>query len=334
MRMKFLMPAVVSLVMAIPVFAQIRPMPSDPIQYWPELFPRRVGVVHAIHDYWHTPNITAANDLGGLGIRAIKLWPREHYLTLAMQQIYRDPRFDVIVLRPLQNSAILHETGCDGSQHQYWRWENIDYGQVARDLYTHVGDVDKVIILTGWENDHQIKGLGCGQRIPSQAEINSFKAMLEAREAGVQAAWNDFPSANLRIYHAVEVNHVFSSGFRVIDHIVPFMSPKPTLISYSHWSATRTITETVNRIASVIGRPKHYVFVGEIGRRERPCCSQYPYLFNSYSEAYNTGANLVLMWTYLDAFNCPKTEGTWLRRCDGTLATSYNALIDLKAIYE
>lgn len=327
MQLKLVLSSVLSLMVTIPMLAQGS-------SWYPQLFPQRVGVVHALHDYWHTPNLAAANDLGGLGIRAIKLWPREHYLTLDMQAIYRDPRFDIIVLRPLQNSEIVFETGCDGSQHQYWRWENIDYGQVARDLYTYVGDVDKVIILTGWENDHQLKGLGCGKRIPSQTEIDSYRAMLEEREAGVQAARNEFPNAALRIWHAIEVNHVFSSNFRVIDHIVPFMSPQPTLVSYSHWSATYTISDSIYRIAAMLGRPTHRVFLGEVGRRERPCCSQYPYIFNSFSETYNTGAKLAFMWTYIDKLHCPTDQGTWLRRCDDTLATSYNALMDLKATYE
>jgi hypothetical protein len=73
----------------------------------------------------------------------------------------------VIVLRPLQNSPSPLEVGCNGQS--YYRWENIDYGQVAQALYALVGDLPKTIILTGWEADWQIQGLAC-DRVPSQAE--------------------------------------------------------------------------------------------------------------------------------------------------------------------
>lgn len=309
---------------------------ANATQYWyPELFPRRVGVVNAIHDFWHEPNLTAANDLGGLGIKAIKLWPTEHHLSSNMQQIYQDPRFDVIAIRPLNNSQQVTEIGCDGKQYTYYRWENIDYGQVALDLYQNFGHLDKTIILTGWEGDNQIKGLGCGNRVPSQAEIDSYRQLLEVREAGIRAAQNAYPNANLWVVHAIEVNHVLGTSFRIIDEIIPNMSPQPHLISYSHWSVTYSITQTIDHIASVISPlPRHRIIIGEVGRTERPCCSQYPSLYDSYSEAYNAGSNLVFMWNYRDQFACPTDQGRWLRRCDDSLATSYDALMDLKAAFE
>jgi hypothetical protein len=321
----------VVLIMLLILFAS----PSHATSYYYfELFPTRVGVVNAIHDFWYESNLTAANDLANLGIQAIKLWPTEHYLSPDMQAIYNDPRFDVIVIRPLQNSPIVTETGCDGKQYSYFRWENIDYGQVAMNLYATLGHLDKVIVLTGWENDHQLKGLGCGNRIPSQAEIDSYTAMLTARENGVRAAWSAYPNATLRVYHAVEVNHVFSSSFRVIDEILPTLTPKPTLISYSHWSGS-SITDTVNYIANAMHLPAHRIIIGELGAKERTCCvSQYPYLYSRYSEAFDLGVKLVFMWTYRDQFNCPTNAGRWLRRCDNSLATSYDALMDLKQAYE
>jgi hypothetical protein len=176
--------------------------------------------------------------------------------------------------------------------------------------------------------------LGAAACIPTQAEQDSFLAMLNQRQAGVAAARVANLDKKLRIYHGVEVNHVLSTSFRVIDQIVPRMTKPPDLIGYSHWSATFTISQSFDHIALMVPIPRHRIFLGEVGRTEYPYASQYPYIYASYNEAYTWGARLAYMWLYRDRFSCPTDHGQWLRRCDNSLATSYGALKDLQAAFE
>lgn len=288
-----------------------------------------VGAIHALHDYWYQSNLSAANDMASLGLRAIKLWPREHYLSPDMRDIYEDPRLDVIVIRPLQASTIESPCGID-----HWRWENMDYGAIAEHLYDEVGHLSKIIILTGWEQDWQLKGLGCPDSIPTQAEQDDYLALLNARQNGIEQARANNSSKPLQIYHAVEVNHVFNSSFRIIDELIPLMDSLPDFISYSHWSATFEIDDTLAYITSSTGICAYRTILGEVGRTESTSASGYPYIYGSMKEAFDTGASMAFMWSYRDQLNCPKTKGRWLRRCDDSLATSYDALMDLKTEYE
>lgn len=285
---------------------------------------RRMGIVSALHDYWCNPpkycgdgNYTDAVDISNLsyhagdpgerGFRAIKLWPRKYgYLSTDMMNIYNyymlgvctgfgcwgPTEFDVIVIRPLQNAGLVTETGCDGKQYSYFRWENIDYGQVAEDLYQAIGNLNKTIILTGWEADNQIKGLGCVKRIPSAAEEQAMIDMLDSRQQGVAAARNAHLNLPLRIYHAVEVSHVLSSPYRVIDEIVPQIAQPPDLISFSAWTTNIggiSMTSALNLIQSVSGLPRSRIFVGEYGTHESPTNDPYTAAYSRFSEAFNWG---------------------------------------------
>lgn len=330
------------LVLILVVFASLSltPVPSRALDFQDQAalcpkvgpsiqVPRRVGVVNALHDYWYEPNSTAAADIAGLGMHAIKLWPTEHYLSAGMRAIYEDPRFDVIVIRPLENSVI--ESGCQGLKH--YRWENIDYGAVARDLYANVGHLAKTIILTGWEGDWQIKGLGCN-RVPTQQEQDAYLALLNARQNGVAAARQDNANKALVIYNAVEVNHVLNTQFRLIDTLIPQMDMKPDMVSYSHWSTSHGVRETLDYISTQLLMCPSRLMLGEIGRSESVSNDPYSYIYTGMSEAFDMGASLAFLWSYRDQFSCPKSSGLWLRRCDSSLASTYQALVDLQQTYE
>lgn len=289
------------------------------------------------------------------GFRAIKLWPHKYgYLSTDMMNIYNfylngfciktsppqcwdSSEFDVIVIRPLQNSTTVLETGCDGKSYRYFRWENIDYGQVATGLYQAIGHLNKIIILTGWEADNQIKGLGCPNRIPTPAEEQALIDLLDARQQGVAAARNANLGKNLRIYHAVEVSHVLSYNYRVIDSIVPRLTYQPDFISFSAWTtdlASVSMTAALDHIRLRSGLPRNRIFIGEYGAKEGPSNNPYAKIFDRFQDAFDWGVRLGFYWNFRDHFTCPKEKGTWIRRCDESLSKNYYPLRDLRNLYD
>jgi hypothetical protein len=287
------------------------PAGSYATSYW---FPwqdlKRVGVTNALHDYWAESNTDALLGIASLGYHAVKFWPTVHYLSMDMHVVYTDPSIDVIALRPLQNATL--DTGCNGWS--YFRWENIDYGQVAAGLFANYGNLDKLILLTGWENDWQIKGLGCSGT-PTQQEISSFVQMLNARQAGIDAARNAYPSALLRIVHAVEINKASSgSGFSVLDDVLPLLTKPPDLISYSAWEASSSnIQNKLSLIRSVSGLHTLQIFIGEYGFNYTATDAATK-VYNFGSKALDWGVPFVFYWWYRGDFpggTHQLINGTW-----------------------
>jgi hypothetical protein len=213
---------------------------------------------------------------------------------------------------------------------------------VAQQLYANIGHLQKVVILSGWENDWQLKGINCLNRTPSPAEINDYKAMLNARQTGIANARAANPTANLKVYHAVEVNHVLSSSWRVIDNVVPTLTSPPDMISFSAWTVNLpsvTMTSALDRIQLRSGLPRNRMFIGEWGHREYPngwptppLSDQYGPIYDELDEAFEWGVLLGFMWQYRDEF--PNAQGFWLRRQDGTLSTAFQALQYLRSKWE
>lgn len=300
-------PAIAFLVLA----SLMAPRQGATTSYW---FPwqdlRRVGPVNAIHDTWAESNAHALAGIVSLGYHAVKVWPTVNYLSNDLAPAFTNPAIDVIALRPLQNASL--EVGCDGNT--YYRWENIDYGQVARDPYAAYGNQHKLIILTGWEADHQINGLACGG-VPSQAQIDAFVAMLDGRQAGVESARAANPSAALRVVHAVEVNKVGTGpGFSVLSTIIPQLGNPPDLISYSAAGATAsTIQSKLGIILARSGLTIKQIFIGEFSRDYRsPSTPSGIYSFGE--KAFQWGVPFIFYWEYRDDY--PGTydeliQGTW-----------------------
>lgn len=332
--------AATTVLLVLPTFAELEPRRLGPA------IPTRVGSVNAIHDFWFEvghQNENAATDLASLGFRTIKFWPTSSVTDSDVRAVIENPAFDVIVIRPLSPADLITETGCDGKSHQYYRWESPDYGEVAQALFETYGHLQKIIILTGWEADNQIKGLGCKNRVPSAAEVDFMRSLLDSRQAGVRSARTLYADQSLQVYHSVEVNHVLNTTFRVIDEIVPFLTNPPDLISFSAWSTdlqSVSMTDALNHIAAVTGKQRYHIFIGEYGRTEilNPDGSVnrnvHNAIYTRFKEAFDWGVSLGFYWNYRDQFACPKLDGNWIRRCDFSLSTAYGALWQLQSEYE
>lgn len=242
------------------------------------------------------PTTVTADGVADRGFHAIKIWPLFQNPT-QLAPIFTDDRLDLIVYRPLHQAQSEQHCGQTG-----YHWENIDYGQVATQLYQLYGNELKIIVLTGWEADNQIKFLYGGPTCswPSQASVDTFKAILEQRQIGVRQARDANLDKQLRVYHAVEVRQVPdapNNSLTVLEQIIPSMAEEPDLVSYSAWVSPATVVTKLNTIEAVTGFSRDRIFVGEWGCRvsnpNRTGCFQ-----NHANNAFNWGVNLWIPWVY------------------------------------
>lgn len=235
--------------------------------------------------------------------KVVKIWPL-HQTPVQLAPVFNDPNIKIIVYRPLHlaTSQVLCNSGPG------YFYENVDYGTIATRLYQLYPNVDKTVILTGWEADNQINywppgSPSCGWPA-SQAVIDDYKAMLQKRQNDIAAARAANPTTLLKVYHAVELKQVpdFPGGTKtVLDQIVRTMNPKPDFISYSAWGATPAKLPTkLTNISSVSTLPANRIYVGEWGCTEndpnRAGCYQ-----NHAAAAFNWGVRLWIPWAYSSA---------------------------------
>jgi hypothetical protein len=232
------------------------------------------------------PTTTTAEDIAARGFAVAKIWPIYQSLVNGqLDAIFNDDRLSVVVFRPFSNQTIMppqqasQSTICGTTGFQVADLDT-DYGLVAQMLYQRYGTRNKTVILTGWEADTQIaywprSSPAClsGATWPSnQADVDSYRALLQARQNGVAAARQQYATANLRVFHAVEVRQVpdflspHNPGANALERIVPKMNPPPDFISYSAWGATANkIAGKLDNIASASGLAHNRIYIGEWG---------------------------------------------------------------------
>ena len=260
-----------------------------------------------------------ADDVADRGFEVVKIWPIYQSLVNGqLDPIFNDSRLKVIVFRPFANQTVMPpqtqaQSNVCGANGFHSADLATNYGQVAEILYQRYGSLNKTVILTGWEADNQINYWPVGSAScawPSQANVDSYRALLQTRQNGVAAARQTYASANLRVFHAVELKQVpdFPSpqnpGANVLERVVALMNPKPDFLSYSAWAANPSkIVTKLNSIATVSGLPHDRIYVGEWGctvgapgsgtSANRPSCFS-----NHAANTFNWGARLWLPWAY------------------------------------
>ena len=168
------------------------------------------------------PTTTTAADIATRGFAIAKIWPiYQSLVNNQLDAIFNDDRLSVVVFRPFYNQTIMppqqaqQSTICGTTGFQVADLDT-DYGLVAQMLYQRYGTRNKTVILTGWESDNQIaywprSNPTClsGSTWPSnQADVDSYRALLQARQNGVAAARQQYATSNLRVFHAVELRQV------------------------------------------------------------------------------------------------------------------------------
>lgn len=283
------------------------------------------------------PNHAAADEVTGCGIRAIQLWPmvsltdEPGWPPMAttgepdMTRVFENPDLDLIMIRPMQHS--FSETGCDGTASA--TWEGGDWGEYAEQLYEKFGHLDKVVILTNWESDWQLLGPRCrelnecplggiwpGSYKRQYAECHGdydcqvrvcdevrrgrahyLRQLFEERQIGIEAARSAHPNAELRIYHAITVNHTEDTiQLNVSRDVIPKLEEKPDLVGLSHWDKDQTVIEALNYIRSHTGFPRNRILITEIGAPVGD--TQYREIYDRTSEALKWGVAAAFIWVW------------------------------------
>ncbi len=270
------------------------------------------------------PTTTTVGNIATRGFAIAKIWPiYQSLVNNQLDAVFNDSRISVVVFRPFYNQTIMppqqaqQSTICGTTGFQVADLDT-DYGLVAQMLYQRYGTLNKTVILTGWESDNQIAYwprnnpacLSGATWPPNQVDVDSYQALLQARQNGVAAARQQYATANLRVFHAVELKQVpdfpspHNPGKNVLERIVANMNPRPDFLSYSAWDANASkIVTKLNSIASASGLPHDRIYVGEwgcnVGAPGSGTAANRSSCFTNHAyNVFNWGARMWIVWAY------------------------------------
>jgi len=233
------------------------------------------------------------------GFDVIKLWPRD-LLSPEMKEIYRYPFLKVFILKP----PVCTMADCP------FHWDTD-----AAKFFDEVKDLHKTFILTEWEMDWQLRGLGnrTGEN-PDPLRTLLFWSRVGGRERIVQQVRASAPGASADLLYAPEVNlllprlrGVTVPGAAEDEQIVTMThnvlsllkgSPyQPDLISYSAWEVTNKktpglLSQVLDEIEDKTGVSN--LFLGEFGSDDPAVIEQ------TRVEAEQWGALFTVFWNYDD----------------------------------
>lgn len=265
-----------------------------------------VGVTHVAGNYHLTDKDflnEGADQILDLGSRVIKVWFYGHrnagpdwcypYNSIwpkanSLVDGANSPYYRMLFNKPF-NTFILVTTSL-GRPSDYWREgitreqemdEERQFYELTKHLLTVYQGTGKTFILSHWEGDWMLRGHFEAQRDPSTKALMNMVLWLNARQAGVDKARQEFGQKGVHVYHAAEVNLVIDSMRNgrpnMVNRVLPYTNVD--LVSYSAWDATvnyvnapSILKEALNFIARhTPDRPpfgNKNVYIGEFGLPE------------------------------------------------------------------
>lgn len=303
--------------------------------------------------------VEGARQIRSLGLRVIKLymypppatnssdraypfhsrWPRMKTLV----DVAKTPYFDEVFRMPFETIILTVYSG--GRREHYWlngitdeqiADETRQFHELARHLLATYEGSRKTFILSHWEGDWAARASFDANRDIAPLAMESMIRWLNARQAGVDLARKELPGADVRVFHAAEVNRVADAMDRgktcVVNGVIPHTSVD--LVSYSAWD-TQNDPSLLCRALDFIARHApdsgafgaKNVYIGEFGKPEnqfaRPVVERS--VSRAFSTAYEWGCPYVVYWqVYCNEAKKPIVEGNddvkgfWLIRPDGT----------------
>jgi hypothetical protein len=137
---------------------------------------------------------------------------------------------------------------------------------------------------TEWMQDNPDASYGCQMWGNCEAEcavyccddlrISRGKYLLRIfneRQAAVEQARLDYPGANLKVFHTIEVNFYANQPWQsmtVLADVIPYMDHQPDFIGLSIWPAAGDPVEALEYTMSMTGLPPERIFLSQVGARE------------------------------------------------------------------
>ena len=324
-----------------------------------------IGVTHVAGKYHLTdkPYLReGADQILSLGSRVIKL-----YLTLPPERNYPfnsqwpqvdslveladAPDFRDVFEKPF--TTYILTTYAAGRPDHYWKDRITDaqaldeeeqFYRLARHLLTTYRGSQKTFVLQHWEGDWAIRGSFDPQVDPSARAVAGMIRWLNARQKGVERARSELAAANVRVFHAAEVNLVkiaLEQGRpTVTDQVLPHTSVD--LVSYSAWDTSgdpKLLRSALEYIARHTPDREPFagrnVYLGEFGLPENdfPTSQVKTTVRDTITTALDWGCPYVVYWQLYcnEARRRPvkandDVRGFWLIRPDGSRGAAWGEL--------
>lgn len=340
------------------------------------MLPDVVGVTHVSGRYHLTDADflnEGADQILSLGSRVIKVyftvpptanpssnaypfnsrWPQAKTLT----ELAATPYFRALFDKPF--TTFILTTYAAGRPEHYWRAgvtaeqvadEERQFYELARHFHTAYRGQHKTFVLQHWEGDWAIRGNFDPQADPTPQAIQGMIDWLNARQAGVDRARQEFHTSDVSVYHAAEVNLVKASMIDgrpgVANRVVP--QTRVDLVSYSAWDTQSDPVQFRQALAWLAeqtpDRPPfggRNVYVGEFGAPQNEWSAEQATrtIRNAVETSLDVGCPYVIFWQLycnelrpgepppqVPVRSNDAVRGFWLIRPDGTKAWSWDYL--------
>jgi len=346
--------------------------------------PDIVGTTHVVGRYYHTKKDylnEGADDVLAMGSRVIKLWfyakrhehPDAVYPYNSKWEKVDDlvegaklPYWKAVFDKPF-TTYILCVTSL-GRSDEYWvggisqdeaRDEAMQFYELTRHFLTTYQGSGKTFIFQHWEGDwmtspdHERRT--DENLYPEPVVFENMVKWLNARQAGVNKAREEFGQNGVHVYHAAEINRVVKPMLegkpRMVNRVIPFTNVD--LVSYSAHDAMLSVIEGKGDLlgpaidfikenlppSAVFG--DNSVYVGEYGVPENEFTKEQitKVLEHTVQTALDKKCPYVVYWqlycneprpnVMLPSWNNADFRGWWLIRADGSKSHAWHYFCDL-----
>lgn len=227
--------------------------------------------------------------------------------------------------------------------------ETRQFRELALHLMVEYRGSRKTFILSHWEGDWAARGSFDGEADATPQALEGMTRWLNARQAGVAEARAEMPDADVRVYHAAEVNRIRDAMEHgrpcVTNAVLPHTNVD--LVSYSAWDTQDDpvlLRRALNFIAKHAPDSTEFgdknVFIGEFGKPENESDREHVerMVRGVVATALEWGAPYAVFWQVYcnEARKRPvrstgDVRGFWLIRPDGSRGWAASVLSEMLA---
>jgi len=343
-----------------------------------------LGTTHVTGRYYHAKKDylnEGADEVLAMGSRVIKLWfyAKRHEHPDAVYPFNSDwenvddlvegakaPYWTAVFDKPF-TTYIFCVTSL-GRKDDYWvdgisdedaRDETKQFYELTKHFLTTYQDSGKTFIFQHWEGDWMTRARhetwSDDNVDPSQFVFDNMVKWLNARQAGVNKAREEFGQNGVHVSHAAEVNRVVRSMLEgrpnMVNKVIPFTNVD--LVSYSAYDALFAVIEgkddllgpAINFIKENLppsaAHADNSVYLGEFGVPENDFTQEQTkdVVINSVQIALDEKCPYIVFWQLycneakpdvkLPSWNNDDYQGFWLIRPDGSKTWVWQYFYDL-----